>query len=168
MGTLLLGIDIGTTATKGILLHPERGIVSESQATSTLHSPQPGWAEEDPAEWWANVGRVARACLTQAGATAENIAAAGVSGMVPTLILLDADGRVLRPSIMHNDARAAREIREFQTQMDPDDVLARTGSPISQQSIGPKLLCCERDFAVIGGADDPVEDPCMPCLKHCV
>jgi len=47
---VLLGIDIGTTATKGILLHPEKGIVAETQAPATLRSPQTGWAEEDPEE----------------------------------------------------------------------------------------------------------------------
>ena len=140
----LLGIDIGTTATKGILLHPERGVVAEAEAPSTLRSPQAGWAEEDPAEWWKNVGVVTRACLQQADADASAIAAVGVSGMVPTLILLDAEGQVLYPSIQQNDARAHREIQEFNAQVDEADVLARTGSAITQQSIGPKLLWMRR------------------------
>jgi xylulokinase len=140
MTTHLLGIDVGTTATKGILLHPDQGIVAEADATATLHSPQSGWAEEDPAEWWANVGRVTRACLSRAGLSSNDIAGVGVSGMVPTLILLDAEGKVLRPSIQQNDARSHREILDFKAQVDEDDVLRRTGSPITQQSIGPKLL----------------------------
>jgi xylulokinase len=149
MATLLLGIDIGTTATKGILLHPERGIVAEKEAAVTLRSSQPGWAEEDPADWWANVGQVTRACLAQAGAEAGDVAAVGVSGMVPTLILLDDVGQVLRPSIQQNDARAAREIQELQDRVDRDDVLARTGSAITQQSIGPKILWLRRHEADI-------------------
>jgi len=140
----LLGIDIGTTATKGILLHPTHGIVAESQAAAELQSPQPGWAEEDPADWWANVGSVTRACMVQAGIETDDVAAVGVSGMVPTLILLDADGQVLRPSIQQNDARAAQEIHELQSQVDQDDVLARTGSSVTQQSIGPKILWLRR------------------------
>ncbi len=140
----LLGIDIGTTATKGILLHPERGLVAETEAPSTLRSPQAGWAEEDPAEWWANVATVTRACLAQAGIPSEQVAGVGVSGMVPTLILLDREGNVLYPSIQQNDARAYREIEEFKAQVDQADVLARTGSAITQQSIGPKLLWMRR------------------------
>jgi xylulokinase len=64
--------------------------------------------------------------------------------MVPTLILLDDRGRILRPSIQQNDARAVAEIRDFQAQIDENDLLSRTGSAITQQSIGPKLLWLRR------------------------
>jgi xylulokinase len=67
MPEYLLGIDVGTTGTKGILLHPEKGIVAEATAPATLHAPRPGWAEGDPTEWWGNVGRVTKACVSQAG-----------------------------------------------------------------------------------------------------
>ena len=140
MARHLLGIDIGTTATKGILLHPEQGIVAEAEAPSTLRSPHLGWAEEDPAEWWANAGQVSRVCLAQVGLAPTKVAAVGVSGMVPTLILLDASGAVLRSSIQQNDARAVEEIQAFQAQISEAEVLQRTGSAITQQSIGPKLL----------------------------
>lgn len=140
MDTYLLGIDIGTTATKAVLLHPERGIVAEAESSSTLSSPRAGWAEADPAEWWENVGTTTRRCLADAGANKEYVTGIGVSGMVPTLILLDRDGNVLRPSIQQNDARAVEEIQHFRQQTDADDVLARTGSAVTQQSIGPKLL----------------------------
>ncbi len=141
---VLLGIDIGTTATKGILLDPNHGVVAEAQAPATLRSPETGWAEEDPAEWWQNVATVVKACLEQVDAGPEIIAGIGVSGMVPTLILLDDRGRVLYPSIQQNDARAFREIETFRAQVDEEQVLARTGSAITQQSIGPKLLWLRR------------------------
>lgn len=140
----LLGIDIGTTATKGILLHPQRGLVAEAEAPATLRSPRPGWAEEDPEEWWHNVATVTRACLAQAQVDSAEVVGVGVSGMVPTLILLDREGRVLYPSIQQNDARAYQEIEEFKARVDEADVLARTGSAITQQSIGPKLLWMRR------------------------
>lgn len=137
---LVLGIDIGTTATKAILCDADGHIVAESEAEATLYSPQPGWAEEDPETWWRNVPRLVQACLEQAHAAATDIAAVGVSGMVPTVILVDAHGRVLRPSIQQNDARAYREIADFKAALDEQQVLQRTGSAITQQSIGPKLL----------------------------
>jgi xylulokinase len=144
MGKYLLGIDVGTTSTKAILLHPLRGIVAEAAAPATLQSSKPGWAEEDPFEWWRNVGEITRSCLSRTGVAKEAIAGIGVSGMVPTLILLDSRGKVLRPSIQQNDARAFGEILEFRRQVDEDDVLRRTGSAITQQSIGPKLLWLRR------------------------
>lgn len=144
MSAYLLGIDVGTTATKGILCDLEGHIVAEAKATATLHSPRPGWAEEDAEQWWLNTGGVTRACLRQAGIEAKQVAAVGVSGMVPTIVLLDANGQVLRPSIQQNDARAHQEIAEFKAQVDEVDVLRRTGSAITQQSIGPKLRWLRR------------------------
>jgi len=140
----LLGIDIGTTATKGILLHPDRGILAEAEAPAQLISRRAGWAEEAPEEWWQNVGEVTRTCLRKAGISPKEIGGVGVSGMVPTLILLDRSGKVLRPSIQQNDARSFAEILEFRREVDEADILQRTGSALPQQSIGPKLLWLRR------------------------
>jgi xylulokinase len=143
----LVGIDIGTTATKGIILHPERGICAEAQAPATLRTPQPGWAEEDPAQWWDNVGRVIRACLAESDIQPHQIGAVGVSGMVPTLIALDGRGNLLYPSIQQNDARAFVEIEHLRSRTVEAQVLAQTGSAITQQSIGPKLLWLQRHLS---------------------
>ena len=140
MEKYLLGIDIGTTATKGILLHPTRGIVAEAEAPVQLISRKAGWAEENPEEWWRNVGEVTQKCLRKAGIANKEVSGVGVSGMVPTLILLDGRGRILRLSIQQNDARSFEEILDFRRQVDEGDILQRTGNPITQQSIGPKLL----------------------------
>jgi xylulokinase len=144
MSSYLLGIDIGTTATKGILLHPDAGIVAAAEAPASLSARHATWAEEDPAQWWVNVAQVTAACLAQAHISGRDIAAVGVSGMVPCVVLLAEDGAVLRPSIQQNDARAVDEIELFKRELDPADVLRRTGSAISQQSIGPKLLWLRR------------------------
>ncbi|MCS7055154.1 MAG: FGGY-family carbohydrate kinase [Thermoflexales bacterium] len=142
--SLLLGIDIGTTATKAILCDLDGHIVAEGEAETTLYSPHAGWAEEHPESWWENIPGLVRACLGRAHAAPADVAAVGVSGMVPTVILVDAQGRVLRPSIQQNDARAYREIADFKAALDESQVLQRTGSAITQQSVGPKLLWLRR------------------------
>jgi xylulokinase len=145
MKKYLLGIDIGTTATKGILLHPVGGIVAEAEAPAQLTSRKAGWAEESPEEWWGNVRVVTRTCLQKAGIAGRDVGGVGVSGMVPVLILLDGCGKVLRPSIQQNDARSFEEIAEFRRRVNEEDVLQRTGSAVTQQSIGPKLLWLRRN-----------------------
>ncbi len=135
----LLGIDIGTTSTKGVLLDPDRGPVAEAEHDVRLHSPQPGWAEEDTDQWWGNVRELAR----QLGEKRE-VAAVGFSGMVPCVILLDDAGRVLRRSIQQNDARAVDEIPELRERLADARVLERTGSPVTQQSVGPTLMWLAR------------------------
>lgn len=139
---LLLGIDIGTTATKVILVSPfePAAVLAEVEIPCTLSSPQPGWAEEDPDQWWQNVSLAIPECLQSAGVDSSKVAAVGVSGMVPTVVLVNAEGIVLHPSIQQNDARAVEQIAFFQAHTDPADILQRTGSAVTQQSIGPKLL----------------------------
>lgn len=137
--SLLLGIDIGTTATKAVLLDPEAGLVAEAERHSALHSDHPGWAEEDADAWWANV-----VSLCQELVPRGEIAAVGVSGMVPCVVLQDEDGRPIRRSIQQNDARAVAEIDELRTRLAEAHVLERTGSAITQQSVGPTVLWLQR------------------------
>lgn len=136
----LLGIDIGTTGTKLLLVDTAGGITAEINLTSTLQSPQANWAEEDPGEWWDNICSGVPEILIKASVDPSHILAVGVSGMVPATILVGGDGRPLRRSIQQNDARSIIEIDEFKARVDEQDVFRRTGSAITQQSIGPKLL----------------------------
>lgn len=152
MNTYLLGIDIGTTATKSILLHPAKGIVAEDEQVSTLSSPHPVWAEADADEWWSNVAQGTRACLSKANIAAHQVEGVGITGMVPTLIIIGKDGKPLRPSIQQNDARAFSEIQYMRANLDEADVLNRTGSAITQQSIGPKALWLQKNEPEAMGA----------------
>ncbi|MGO8658637.1 FGGY family carbohydrate kinase, partial [Rhizobium ruizarguesonis] len=76
---------------------------------STLHSPQHGWAEEDPAQWWSNVCEIIRELIATSGIEARQISAVGVTGMLPAVVLLDDAGYVLRPSIQQSDGRCGKE-----------------------------------------------------------
>ena len=136
--SVLLGIDVGTSATKAVVVDPAGAILAQAERPVELRSPRPGWAEEDPEQWWANVCSLCRELPV------SDVAAIGVSGMVPAVILLDEAGRPLRPSIQQNDARAAREVEELRAALGPS-VLRRTGSPVTQQSVGPTALWLARN-----------------------
>jgi len=141
----LLGIDIGTTATKVILIDLDGHVVADASRPANLYSPQPNWAEEDAAEWWLNVCAALPDCFHQANIQPSQVLAVGVSGMVPATILLDARGEPLHRSIQQNDARSYNEIEYFKSQVNEKDVFQHTGSSITQQSIGPKLLWLSRN-----------------------
>jgi xylulokinase len=136
MDRLLLGIDVGTTALKAVVLHPERGVVAQASRPHTLMSPRPGWAEMDPHEWWETTTACCRELLAEV--PAAQIAAVGTTGMVPALVLLDATGQVLRPSVQQNDARSAREVAELRERVDPEAFFAITGGVPNQQNIDPR------------------------------
>jgi len=141
---LLLGLDIGTTSTIGVVIDDAGNALAVESRPATLHSDHPNWAEEDPEEWWRNVGDICRALLSRPGIAAADIAGVGVTGMLPAVILLDAAGRPLRRSIQQNDARAIEELESFRRGMAEERFLALSGTGYSQQLVGPKLMWLRR------------------------
>lgn len=142
--SILLGLDIGTTSTIGIVMDTDCGVLATASRPSELISRHANWAEEDPDLWWSNVCAIVPTLLRESGLAAADVAAVGVTGMVPTVILLDDHCRPLRPSIQQNDARAVDEIEAMRRAIDPDDYFARTGGSINQQLVAPKLRWLER------------------------
>lgn len=140
----LLGVDIGTTSTKAVLIDDSGHILCDATRPVELMSLHAGWAEEDPQQWWENLRALVPEVMQLAEIQPGQIAAVGISGMVPTLIMLDERGAEIRPSIQQNDARAVAEIDFQHNRTDEQDILSRTGSAITQQSIGPKLLWLRR------------------------
>jgi xylulokinase len=156
MAGYVLAIDLGTTATKSMLVDGDGVVIGEHTCTSELRSPRPGFAEMDVETWWAHIRRSVPALLTGSGVTPADIAVVGVSGMVPTLVPVDRAGRALRASIQQNDARAVGEIDELRDRV--VDAVGRTGSAITAQSIAPKWMwlrrhepdVAERAAAIVG------------------
>ena len=146
MSELLLGIDIGTTGTKVTLFDPDRGVLASLSEPSALVSSEPAWAEADTDTWWYNVCRLVPLVAQSAGVAACEISGVAASGMVPAVVLLDKDGKVLRRAILQNDGRAASEIVELAGALDRAryDVLTRTGSALTQQSVAPTWLWLSR------------------------
>ena len=141
---LFLGLDIGTTSTIGILIDDGEQILAKAARPVTLHTPHPGWAEEDPRQWWANVCAIVPELIRRAGCRAADIAAVGVAGMVPAVVLLDCEGDLLRDSIQQSDGRAADEVAALAREIDPQAFLGRTGNGVNQQLVATKLLWLER------------------------
>jgi xylulokinase len=140
----LLGIDIGTTSTIGILIDAEGRTLATSSRPADLLSPEANWAEADPAQWWSNTRAIIAELLRETGLNGADIAAVGTTGMVPAVVLLDGEGRVLRRSMQQNDARALAEIDEMAARVDPAAFLAATGGSVNQQIVAPKLRWLQR------------------------
>lgn len=139
--TVFLGIDLGTTGTKVALFHPEEGVVGTHTIPCQTISLHPGWAEADTNEWWKNICLLIPAVLREAGLTSNEVGGVAVSGMVPAVIPLDEDGSALRHAILQNDARACQQIEALKIAIpDEQDLLMRTGSAITQQSVAPTLI----------------------------
>lgn len=140
----LLGLDIGTTSTIGILIALPDRVLGLASRPVTLSSPHAGWAEEDPRQWWENVREITRELIATAGIAAADIAGIGVTGMLPAVVLLDADGEILRPSIQQSDGRCGEEVAELRAANDEAAFIAKAGNGINQQLVAAKLLWIRR------------------------
>ena len=141
---MLLGLDLGTTAVKAVVLDPARGLLAADSLPNAPASPKPGWSEQDAEAWLGNaLALIPRVCAA-AGIDPSAVACVGVAGCVPCVVLLGADDRPLRPALLYNDGRAHAEIDELNAELADARVLQRTGAGITQQSVGPKLRWLQR------------------------
>ena len=140
MERYILGIDIGTTSVKVLLISESGALAAEGKADHDLISAHPGWAEENAEVWWSNAVAAVRQITDAHPDMAENIVSAGVSGMVPALVLLDHDGKPVRNTIQQNDARAVAQIEKLTALLDQDELYERTGTRTNQQHVLPRLL----------------------------
>ncbi|MBX7453503.1 FGGY-family carbohydrate kinase [Mycolicibacterium sp. 3033] len=135
-----IGIDVGTTGTKTVLLDTESGILATATRDTALHSPAPGHAEADTDQWQGNVVESIREVMQAAGVPADEVGALATSGMVPAVVPLDESGRPLRRAILQNDARAHREVADLAAALADTDLVHLTGSALTQQSVAPTTV----------------------------
>lgn len=110
---LFLGIDIGTSGTRAIVIDSKGKVRGVGTASHTCQAPKPLWSEQSPEEWWGAVKIAVPAAVKAAKAKPEDIAGVGLSGQMHGLCLLDKDNKVLRPAILWNDQRTAAECEEI-------------------------------------------------------
>lgn len=145
MDELLLGIDMGTGSTKGVLTTPSGEIVATAVRSHSMSLPRPGWAEVDaPTVWWGDAVEVTRELTGQVDAA--RIKGVGVSGVGPCLLLTDDDLEPTRPAILYGiDMRATREIAELTEELGNIEIIARCGKALSTQAVGPKMAWVARN-----------------------
>jgi xylulokinase len=130
------GLDVGTSAVKGLALDRDGTVLASAEASYPLSTPQPGWAEQDPEDWW----RATSAVLSRLGQAAGEPAGIGLSGQMHGLVALDSRDRVLRPAILWNDQRTAAECREIEDTVGLERLIALTGNRALPGFTAPKLL----------------------------
>ncbi|MBQ7153042.1 MAG: FGGY-family carbohydrate kinase [Clostridia bacterium] len=136
----VLGIDIGTTSVKAILVSPDGKIIDEVSAPHDLFSERSGWAEENANDWWNNSVRVVKELKSRAPDAFDAIECIGVTGMVPAIVMLDKDGVPIRKTIQQNDARSVEQIRRLTDEIDQDELYRLTGGYTNQQHVLPRML----------------------------
>src|SRR2546430_4932930 len=163
-GHMFLGIDLGTSSLKAIVLDVDGAIVGRAAASYSMSAPQPGWSESDPQDWWQAAGIAARQA---AGDHAAEIAAIGLSGQMHGVVLSDDMGQPLRPAILWPDVRTRRQLdayRELSQDMrrklanPPATGMAGAGPPRPRRPHRPPQPAPPR----AGPPKDPPRPPPLP------
>ena len=133
-----LGIDVGTTAVKALVVDELGAVVGEAESPLEVSVPMPGWAEQNPSDWWQGTIGAVRAACAQAGVS--EVKAIGLSGQMHSSVLLDKSDRVLRPAILWNDVRTTAQCRFIDEMVGIDGLRRLVGNPALEGFTAPKLL----------------------------
>jgi len=143
--SLVLGLDVSTTATKAVLLDAEGEVRAVGTSEYRYETPRPLWSEQDPALWWqATVAAIGDA-LRAAGVGGDAVEAVGLTGQMHGLVALDSADRVLRPAILWNDQRTAAECDLIRELVGRERLIAVTGNDALPGFTAPKLLWVRRN-----------------------
>jgi xylulokinase len=133
----LVGLDVGTTGVKAIAISPAGEVLARAEHEYPLSTPHPGWAEQDPEDWW----RAAEAVMIRLPFGETQL---GFSGQMHGLVCLDEHDRVLRPAMLWNDQRTAAECEEIEQRVGLERLIELTGNRALTGFTAPKLLWLRR------------------------
>jgi xylulokinase len=137
---MYIGIDLGTSGVKAILLNEQGDVVASQTEKLTVSRPHPLWSEQDPEQWWLATDRAVKA-LAQQHSLSE-VKALGIAGQMHGATLLDEQQKVLRPAILWNDGRCAQECERLENQVPESRGI--TGNLMMPGFTAPKLLWVQR------------------------
>jgi xylulokinase len=139
---VFLGIDVGTSSTKGVAVDATGTVIRVAQRHHHVDRPSPGHVEMQADSWWDELTSIVRELL---GPGDLHVAAVGVDGIGPCVVLADSASRPLRPAILYGiDTRAEREIAELTELYGDAEIRRRGGSGLTSQAVGPKLAWLAR------------------------
>src|SRR5437588_10537454 len=136
-----LGIDVGTGGTRALIIDLHGNVIgSASSEHENFASPRPGWAEQDPRDWWRACGIAFSKALQSSNLDGGQIACVGFSGQMHGAVLLDAADQVVRPAIIWCDQRTEQQVQELATLFGTERLIQLTSNPPLTNFTLTKLL----------------------------
>ncbi|WP_222184528.1 xylulokinase [Geminicoccus harenae] len=132
-----IGIDVGTSAVKGLLVGPDGTVLASAVREYPLLTPAPGWTEQEPEEWWQATVQVLRELAGQDGV---EIAGLGLAGQMHGSVFLDERDQVIRPALLWNDGRTGAQAVEIEQRVGRQRLIEITGNAASAGMQAPKIL----------------------------
>lgn len=151
---MYLGLDLGTSELKLLLLDAEHRIVATTGEPLTVQRPQPLWSEQNPSDWWAACDRAMARLAAGQPAAMRAVRAIGLSGQMHGAVLVDAADQVLRPAILWNDGRSSAECAELEAACPALHAIA--GNLAMPGFTAPKLLWVKKHEPAVFARTDGV------------
>lgn len=136
----LLGLDIGTSQVKALLITVEGEIVGSASQEYPLYSPRPGWTEQNPEDMWQGTITALRKVLDKYDVDPADIKGVGLSGQMHSSVFLDKEGNVIRPAILWNDSRTTKQCYDIETIVGKEQLLKEACNPALEGFTAPKVL----------------------------
>lgn len=136
----LIGVDLGTSGTKTVLFDETGAQVASAVMEYPMYQPQNGWAEQNPAHWWDACVGTLRQVMQESGIRKEAVSGIGISGQMHGLVMLDANGEVLRNSIIWCDGRTVQECEEITSIIGAQRLIELTANPALTGFTAGKIL----------------------------
>ncbi len=137
-GPLLLGLDVGTSGAKALLIDVAGNVAASATTDYPMATPRPLWAEQDPLDWWNAATTSIRSVLRRV--SPRQIVGVGLTGQMHGLVLLDSRGDVLRPCIMWNDQRTGPQCAAITEKIGARRLLELIGNPVLPGFTAPKIV----------------------------
>ncbi len=138
--SVAIGVDVGTTGARGVAVDQDGRVVGSATSSYPLLSPRPKWTEQDPAEWWAGATGVLGAVGRQVEDGGEQVSGIGLTGQMHGSVFLDSAGDVIRPALLWNDQRTAKQCEEITERVGSRQLVQITGNPALTGFQAPKVL----------------------------
>ena len=143
--SVYLGIDVGTSGTKTLAVAENGAIVASATVEYPLMSPQPGWSEQDPEDWWQATIMSVRQVLKAGKIMPSDVQGIGLSGQMHGSVFLDKKHNVIRPAILWNDQRTAAECDEIELRAGGrKNLIKMVANPALTGFTAPKILWLRR------------------------
>jgi xylulokinase len=134
--SVLVGVDVGTGGARAVAIDGSGEIVAEASVEYPLHTPRPGWTEQDPEDWWEGAKEV----LAKVASEADEVAGIGLTGQMHGSVFIDGSDRVVRPALLWNDQRTQAQCDAITQAVGKERLISISGNPALTGFQAPKIV----------------------------